>query len=648
MSDLMASLRHAPKDSCPGPSKISVPLLQACSESFLVLLCMMLNMCLDWGTLPQSFREGFIFPIPKKGKFSVENSRPISLLEIHLKLLTRIINRRLVDKLLAENFFSNIQFGFLPGRSCPDAFHILYGVIEDALENGKPLHLCLVDLTKAFDSLSPEALQKAYVEAGLSERCRKFLGSLDGNGVARVLSPFGPSDSFHVEWGVRQGEVLSPTKFIIWLNTWLCHVESKLSHCAYKMTYDLSVGNLAFADDLAIPSPHAKGLQTVMHSLGDFCFFHGVTISCHEDREMSKTVYVTNRAHAPRLRIAAFSRRSRPGHIKKEKFLLRPYPRDHIFKYLGGLISLDLNWSRITKDVRAKLQYELGKVIKKRLTLCEAISVASSVVQGKGGYYLQLGQYNKSMIKKLDQSFDKALRIKAGAPAGSTSKHFHAPLNAGGSNVFWFDRLKLQSCSTELIVRLNSKGLVGEVARERWDAANRAFPNWILRTIHTSQVRCHYTLYCALALRTKGFIIYGPDNEAYIKGLFHQEGRICDRVTDPALLREVEEKGYVFISDLYEADGRTLKPWLSVAQSVGGSQAPAHWYIGLGKDQLVIMVKKDRPPSPGTGEQFFTSDNEQQGDSLLAHIASVLNAPPRGRISCRGGRRACGSIGLRE
>ena len=135
-------------------------------------------------------------------------------------------------------------------------------------------------------------------------------------------------------------------------------------------------------------------------------------------------------------------------------------------------------------------------------------------------------------------------------------------------------------------------------------------------------------MYCALALRAKGFIIYGPDNEVYIKGLFHSEGRICDRVTDEALLREVEEKGYVFLSDLYQADGQTPKPWSSIASTTGDLQRPPRWYSELGKDRLVIMKQRYRPPSPGTGEQLFLSDTEQQEDPLLAHIASTLTAPP--------------------
>ena len=46
---------------------------------------------LQWGLTPDIFNLGYIFPIPKKGTFTPENSRPISLLEVHLKLLTRIV-----------------------------------------------------------------------------------------------------------------------------------------------------------------------------------------------------------------------------------------------------------------------------------------------------------------------------------------------------------------------------------------------------------------------------------------------------------------------------------------------------------------------------------------------------------------------------
>ena len=193
----------------------------------------------QWGLTPDIFNLGYIFPIPKKGTFTPENSRPISLLEVHLKLLTRIVNRRLVHSLLDEGYFSDTQFGFLAGRSCPDAFHILLGAIEDAAERQREIHLCLVDLTKAFDSLSPQSLAQAYREAGLSEKSVTFLGSMDGKGMAQVLTPFGPTKKLPIKWGVRQGEVLSPLKFIAWLNPWLEYVLANLESKGFSLVEDL-------------------------------------------------------------------------------------------------------------------------------------------------------------------------------------------------------------------------------------------------------------------------------------------------------------------------------------------------------------------------------------------------------------------------
>ena len=107
------ALASAPSKSCPGPTGISVPLLKKFPPAYLDTLRTMFNLILAWGLLPAVFNEGFIFPIPKKGVFSPDNCRPISLLEAHLKLLTRIVNRRLVYALLDADYFAEEQFGFL-------------------------------------------------------------------------------------------------------------------------------------------------------------------------------------------------------------------------------------------------------------------------------------------------------------------------------------------------------------------------------------------------------------------------------------------------------------------------------------------------------------------------------------------------------
>jgi hypothetical protein len=152
----------------------------------------------------------------------------------------------------------------------------------------------------------------SYRAAGLSPRSEAFLGSLDGTGEAQVLTPFGPTDTFRMDWGVRQGEVLSPLRFLLWLNPWLRHVERTFPHLSFKMVGGTQVMDLAYADDIALVTSSHEDMQTLMDSLCLFLRFHGVTLSADEDPLASKTVYVASGKRRP-LRVSAFNRGSKPG-----------------------------------------------------------------------------------------------------------------------------------------------------------------------------------------------------------------------------------------------------------------------------------------------------------------------------------------------
>ncbi len=66
-------------------------------------------------------------------------------------LLNRIQN--MLDKKLLEE-----QAGFLSGRSTIDQVFILKMVMERSREFNQPLHICFIDLQKAYDSVNREAL----------------------------------------------------------------------------------------------------------------------------------------------------------------------------------------------------------------------------------------------------------------------------------------------------------------------------------------------------------------------------------------------------------------------------------------------------------------------------------------------------------
>ena len=83
------------------------------------------------------------------------------------------------------------------------------------------------------------------------------------------------SKPFHVGVGLRQGCVLSPLLFIIYMN-WIDKY-SQADECATKGNCKIS--RQLFADDLVLLSSTESGLQRALNSFADACNTAGMKIS---------------------------------------------------------------------------------------------------------------------------------------------------------------------------------------------------------------------------------------------------------------------------------------------------------------------------------------------------------------------------------
>jgi hypothetical protein len=180
--------------------------------------------------------------------------------------------------------------------------------------------------------------------------------------------------------------------------------------------------------------------------------FHGVTLSANHKASESKTKYVSYNPKAkkgdpiPHIDIRCFNRGSRPHKPLPTKHIrLQSLGRSYIFVYLGGRLSLDLNWTKITDLAQRGVSWELSRLKKKKITLSEAAVVASSVILGKAGYLLQLAQFPLHRLQKWDSALNRALLSKAGASLGASPAMLHASRKEGGLGIFSFSALALQS-----------------------------------------------------------------------------------------------------------------------------------------------------------------------------------------------------------
>ena len=335
--EFVYALKRA-RNGAPGPSGISYALLRALPHVVQMAFWAILLRCLQLQQLPKSFLLGHIYTLAKPGEPSLHNVRPITLMECSLKILTGILNKRLMDGLLANGVFCSLQFGFIPGRSGTDPIYILKHAMEDAKERNINIYLMLVDLEKAFDSVEAWSLLLSYKWAGLSEASAAMLSALDGKGTARVITPFGLTRPHHVERGVRQGEKLSPTKFILWLEPWLRHAYELYGYHGHTLRGGARLSHQAMCDDLAFLTTSRRGMQNIATSFWRFAFFHGVTGSA------KKTVYASTDPAAGVVSMMSFSRLSTPGNPKRHSAILSPVVSGKAIRYLGDQLCMLFRW----------------------------------------------------------------------------------------------------------------------------------------------------------------------------------------------------------------------------------------------------------------------------------------------------------------
>ncbi|KAL4240483.1 hypothetical protein ACF0H5_001275 [Mactra antiquata] len=233
-------------------------------------LLKLMNKVFETEYFPQSWSEGYVIPLHKKGSISNENNyRGITLLSTLGKLFTKILNNRLIG--WAENYsvYIEAQAGFRTKMGTTDNIFVLHGLITHMLNEGKQLYCAFIDFTKAFDYVVRDNLWSKLIKLGVRGKILNIIKSMYQSVKSRVKYCNQLSDSYTCALGVRQGECLSPFLFSMFLNDIEnIYIVKGLSGIDIDT---IKIFLILYADDIVLFANNSVELQTCLDSLYDYC-----------------------------------------------------------------------------------------------------------------------------------------------------------------------------------------------------------------------------------------------------------------------------------------------------------------------------------------------------------------------------------------
>jgi hypothetical protein len=167
------------------------------------------------GLLPiHSTNFGTIILIPKSSDVnSIQQYRPICLLNVSFKIFTKVLANRLTT--VANKVISPTQSAFLPGRNIMEGVVVLHETLHELHRKQLDGVVFKIDFEKAYDKVKWPFAKQTLRMKGFDDKWCDWVDAIMKKGQVGIKVNNYTRNTFETKKGLRQGDPLSPILFNI-------------------------------------------------------------------------------------------------------------------------------------------------------------------------------------------------------------------------------------------------------------------------------------------------------------------------------------------------------------------------------------------------------------------------------------------------
>lgn len=226
--------------------------------------------CIKRGSLPLSCRRAILTLIPKKGDIGyLKNWRPISLICVDLKILSKSLTNRL-KKCMASVIHMD-QTYCIPKRTIFDSLFVMRDMITVAKMHNMDIGFLSLDQEKAFDRVDHKYLFKTLEAFGIGPYFLSLIAMLYNDIYSMLKIDGSLTKPFSVTRGIRQGCPLSGLLYAISIEPFLVSLRSQLS--GFNISSDPGIDSVkltAYADDVTVVIKDTEDVTKLVSTLNTF------------------------------------------------------------------------------------------------------------------------------------------------------------------------------------------------------------------------------------------------------------------------------------------------------------------------------------------------------------------------------------------